>query len=416
VTIPPPSPPLPPAAPPPSPGRGRSGLAPVAALLTVLFVASVAVGWWLADRDDDGGDEAEAEAPTTTVAPLEEADVDRLVEELSAYVEDERELTFREAVDVEVLDSQDYQDRVQASAEEDLEEGEEDLEHAAGVYRAVGFWPDDAADPLEIAQRFAAVSSVGFYDPEEGELVILGSADTPNLRVTLVHELTHALEDQHFDLGRLEDLLDEEDESAGAFRSLIEGSASRVDTAYEATLSDEDREAIVAEQMDLLGEVDLGGIPPVLFAEQEAVYSAGEAFVDARYDEGGNAAVDDALEDPPTTSEQILEPEDWPERDPIVDVDQPEADGEVLESGVLGQAFWDLLVNGLFSGDDELPEWDGDHAVLWQDGDDYCLRAALAGDVEGYEEALADWAEALDAELTVDGEGEDELLVVTTCG
>ena len=406
-----PAPPSPP--PPPPSGRGRSGLAPIAAVLTVLFIASVAVGFMLADGDDDGDDGgAEAEAPTTTVDVLDEVDIDRLVDELSVYVEEERELTFEEDVVVEVLDSEAYQERIREASEEDLEEGEDDLEHAAGVYRAVGFWPDDADEPLEIARRFAAVSSVGYYDPEAGELIILGSADTPNLRVTLVHELTHALEDQHFDLGRLEELLEREDESGGAFRSLVEGSASRVDTAYEASLSDEDREAIRAEQMELLGEVDLTGIPPVLFAEQEQLYTAGEAFIDELSDEGGNAAIDEAIEDPPTTSEQILEPEEWPERDPVVEVDEPEADGEVVESGSLGQAFWDLLVNGVFGGDDELPEWDGDNAVLWQDGDEYCVRAALAGDAEGYVDALDDWAEAVDAEVDV----EDDLLVVTTCG
>jgi hypothetical protein len=386
----------------------------VAALLTVLFVASVAVGWWLANGDDDGQG-AEADPPTTTDGALEEADVDRLVEELSAYVEDERDLTFREDVEVEVLDSEAYQERIQASSEEDLDDAEEDLEHVAGAYRAVGLWPEDADDPLEIVRRFSAVSSVGYYDPEVGELVILGTADTPNLRVTLVHELTHALEDQHFDLGRLDDLAEEEDESGSAFRALVEGSASRVDSVYEASLSAEERQSILDEQMELLGDVDLSGIPPVLFVEQEQLYTAGEAFVDALYDEGGNAAIDAALEDPPTTSEQILEPETWPDRDPVVEVDEPEADGEVVESGTFGQAFWGLLVNGMFAGDDPVPEWDGDNAVLWQDGGEYCLRIALAGDVEGYEEALDDWAESVDADLEVEETGGDELLVVTSC-
>jgi hypothetical protein len=382
----------------------------------VLFIASIAVGWWISSGggdDDDGG--ASDDTPTTTVASLEEADVDRLVEHLSAFVEEERDLAFEDEVDVEVLDSQAYQERIQASSEEDLEASEGDLEHVAGAYQAVGFWPDDADDPIEIARRFAAVSSVGYYDPESQELVILGSADTPNLRITLVHELTHALEDQHFDLGRLEDLGQAEDESGAAFRALVEGSASRVDTAYEATLTEDERDDAADEQLALLGEVDLSGIPPILFAEQEQIYTAGEAFVDELYDQGGNAAIDAALEDPPTTSEQILEPEQWPDRDPVVDDDEPEADGEVLESGVWGQGNLDLLANGLYGGD-ELPEWDGDNAVLWADGDGYCLRIAIAGDAEGFEEALGDWAEAVDAELRLDQDGGDELLVVTSCG
>lgn len=374
--------------------------------VVALFVLAVVGGYEISNGDDGGS----GSGPDTEDV-FAEADVRALVEDLSAYVEDQRDLAFDEAVDVEVLDADQYRERIVGDAEQDLEDGREDLERAAAAYQAIGLWPADT-DPVEVVRRFTGLSSVGFYDPETRQLVVLGSADTPNLRVTLVHELTHALDDQHFDLGRLKDLGDREDESASAFQSLVEGSASRVDSAYEATLSDDERDAIVDEQMAMAEGVDLGGIPPILFAEQQQVYTEGEAFVDALYADGGNDAVDDALRDPPTTSEQILEPEDWRQRDPGVEVDVPEADGDPIDDSGLGQAFFEILVGGGFGpAEDPVPEWDGDNSVLWEDGDEFCVRFAVAGDAEGYEEALTPWAERVDAELAV----EDDLLVATSC-
>jgi hypothetical protein len=382
----------------------------VVGVVVALFTSSVVVGITIADGDD-GGDDAVAGDPTSG-EPLTEADLDALVERLSAFVADARSLPFREDVDVEVLDVADYRRRILHDLEEGLDaEGREDLEHVAGAYQALGFWPS-GTDPVEIVRRFSSVGSLGFYDSESAELVVLGSEDTPNLRVTLVHELTHALDDQHFDLDRFDELAERDDESAAAFRALVEGDATAVENAYVATLSGSERREMDLEQREALEGVDIGGIPPILFVEQELVYTSGGAFVADVLAEGGNDAIDDALEDPPTTTEQILEPEDWPERDEIVEVEVPDADGEVLESGALGQAFLGMLVNGLFGAGRPVPEWDGDNSVTWADGDEFCIRFAVAGDAEGYEEELGEWAERVDADLAVD----DDLLVATSCG
>jgi hypothetical protein len=379
----------------------------------VLFAGSVGVGIVLANRGDDDGGDAGDGGSTEDVLPgdvLTDDEVHALVEELSPFVEEQRGLRFVDDVDVEVLDGEAYRARMVADAEEDEDQDQEDLENLARALTALGLWPEDA-DLVEISRQFVAVSSLGVYEPEDDEMVVLGGADTPNLRLTLVHELTHALDDQHFDLSRLDQLAERPDESASAYSALVEGNASRVESAYEATLSDDERDEIAAEQMALLDDVDLSSIPPVLFALQEWRYVGGEAFVDELVDDGGNAAVDEALQDPPTTSEQILEPDGWPEREPIVPVEQPEADGEPIELGTMGQAFLGVLVNGPLGAGGDVPEWDGDNSVGWEDGDEFCVRFAIAGDVDGYEDALSSWAERVDAEVDV----EDDRLVAESC-
>lgn len=431
----PPGPPLPgPASPPPVPGPGAEAPPPdqqpaAAGLLTdeaanrrlvatvaalALVAVALGIGVFLLTRG--GGDDAATPAPDAlppaTTAPepvdaIDQAELDAVVADLQAVVEQERGLVFREGIDIELLDDENYIERSRADFEADLAEDPEDLANSAAALGALGLWPE-GVDPVEVLGEYLSVGSLGYYDPETGEMVVRGAADTPNLRITLVHELTHALDDQHFDLDRPE-LDDRPDEAGFAFSALVEGNASRVEAAYTASLTDEERADAEAEQQGYIDGIDISGFPPILLAQQQFVYRTGADFVQALYDEGGNAAVDQALEDPPTTTEQILEPEDWPDRDVVVEVPAPEADGEVVEESVAGQ----FLIHALASLSEEepTPEWDGDNTVLWQDGDQDCLRMAVAGDLEALETGLTPWAEQAGAEMAVDG----DLLVVTSC-
>jgi hypothetical protein len=384
-----------------------------------LVAVALMIGVLLMTRDGDGEDAAPEPdpLPTATVPvdgspeptgpTIDEAELNELVVELQAVVEEERGLEFREVVDLQLLEDEAYVERSRQDFDEDLVEGREDIENSAAALRAVGLWPEEG-DPVDIVSQYLSVGSLGYYDPETGEMVVRGTADTPNLRITLVHELTHALEDQYFDLDRPE-LDDLPDESGFAFSALVEGSASRVEAVYTASLTEEERADAEAEQLEYLNGVDVSDFPPVLLEEQRFVYVTGAAFVQALYDDGGNAAVNRALRRPPTTSEQIQEPETWPERDPVVEVTAPSADGEVVEEGVVGQFLIHALAS--LSEDEPTPEWDGDNSVLWQDGDRDCLRMAVAGDLEALETGLTPWVEQVGAEMEVDG----DRLVVTSC-
>jgi len=395
----------------------RRLVATVAAL--ALVAVALMIGFFLVTRD--GGDETVAPAPEAQppvtgpvdgsveppADPIDQAELDALLTELQGVVEDERGLEFQEPVEVELLDDEAYLERSRQEFDEDIAEDREDLENSAAALGALGLWPE-GVDPVDVLGQYLSVGSLGYYDPETGEMVVRGAADTPNLRITLVHELTHALDDQHFELDRPE-LDDRPDEAGLGFSALVEGSASRVEAAYTDSLTDEERADAEAEQQGYIEGLDLTAFPPILLAQQQFVYQTGGAFVEAIHEAGGNAAVDEAMEDPPTTSEQILEPDAWPEREAVIEVEAPEADGEVVEEAVAGQ----FLIHALagLSEDEATPEWDGDNTVLWRDGDQDCLRMAIAGDVEALETGLTPWAEQAGAELEVDG----DLLVVTSC-
>ncbi|MET0880094.1 MAG: hypothetical protein ABWZ14_00985 [Acidimicrobiales bacterium] len=383
-----------------------------------LVVVAAMIGAFLLTRDHGGsGQEAPDEAnpplsvPTaTSVAeePVDEAALDTLIPDLQAFVEEERGLEFQEDIDLEILDDAAYADRAESDFAEDLVDTREDLENSAAALQALGLWPADT-DPVDVVSQFAAVGSLGYYDPATGAMVVRGSADTPNLRITLVHELTHALEDQHFELDRpaLDDAFDE---SGLAFSALVEGSASRVDAAYSATLTDGERAQADAEQQALVAGIDLDTFPAILLAQQQFVYVTGTAFVESIFEQGGNAAIDRALRQPPTTSEQILEPDDWPDREVVVDVPVPEADEDAVDEGVVGQFLLHVLTS-IDSGAESTPEWDGDSSVLWRDGELACLRMAIAGDLDEFEDSLGPWAAEVGADLSREG----DVVTATSC-
>ena len=103
--------------------------------------------------------------------------------------------------------------------------------------------------------------------------------------MTLVHELTHALDDQVFGLERPE-LEERTDEADFGFSALVEGNASRVDAAYVESLSPDEQVEYFRQAAEAAGGVDFDAFPPVLLLEEQFVYGNGLEFVQALVDDG----------------------------------------------------------------------------------------------------------------------------------
>ena len=111
--------------------------------------------------------------------------------------------------------------------------------------------------------------------------LVAGSGEGTEGEITLAHELTHALEDQHFGLGPDEAALDDE---TTAHTALVEGTATVAMLDYTArflTGGVVGRRQILAQlQATDLFESD-SGLPPYLQHSLLFPYSAGARFVDA---------------------------------------------------------------------------------------------------------------------------------------
>ncbi len=321
------------------------------------------------------------------------ADLAAVAAELSSFVESARGLEFKQEVDVVLLDGEAFTARLLENSELDPDE----LELTARVLRALGLLQRDV-DLRATLEDLLGVAVVGFYDPETGELVVRGAQATPGVRITLVHELTHALQDQHFELHRPH-LDDADDERSQAFSGLVEGDAERVADLYRDSLSDAERKQAEREQFEESAALALraGEIPRILIEILTFPYVVGPSFVDEVVAAG---RLDDAFTDPPATSEHLLHPERYLEGEAPVDVPPPQAAGAVIDEGVLGELGLLLMLQRAVEAEQAFRAsdgWGGDWYVAWHDGDVTCVRAAIAADsatdADELHRALVAWAQ-----------------------
>jgi hypothetical protein len=189
------------------------------------------------------------------------------------------------------------------------------------AWQTIGVIPQGASIRQALS-RFFSTQVIGYYDATSGRLVFIGAKHlTPFQRVTLAHELTHALDDQHYDLTRLNRLGAEcKDERSTAATAVVEGNATYVMLQYaKDDLSPEDQVKFALETAS--SGASTAGIPPFIVAEEQWPYTAGLAFISSLVASGGETAVDHALERFPASSEQIIHPSKYPSDLPVpVDV------------------------------------------------------------------------------------------------
>jgi hypothetical protein len=248
------------------------------------------------------------------------------------------------------------------------------------------------------------------------ELVVKNGQLTPFMLKTIVHELVRADYDQHFELDR-PNLAMPDDETGVAWDSLVEGTASRIESRFVAALPDKDKQSVQAEQQRLAGQLPKD-LPDYVLVQYAFPFGSGPRFADALMSNGGAAKVNAAFGAPPRTTEQIIHPEKYLGGEGPMALADPAADGAVIRSGSMGQLMLSLmLAQVLDPGDAESAAdgWGADRYVAWQNGGQTCVRLAITMDTpEKATElgtALADWAKDTPG-ATVTGTGP---FTVTRC-
>lgn len=330
---------------------------------------------------------------------------DPRVAELADFVEDERGLDFEQPVQVDFLSAREYSEATTTGAAGLADDELLELDRYAAELRAFGL----ATGELDLVEALNAVSDGGtlaFYDPDDERIRVRGTELTPGLRVTLVHELTHALQDQHFDLGRLYDD-DLESSERTAFLGLVEGDALRVETGYTSRgLSATERQEYEQEYQ---GELErsreaTSDVPPFVAASFAVPYALGQPLAVMLANQGGNAAVDRAFDDPPSTEEHLFDPASYLDDEPGYSLDLNVRDLEVIDEGPFGAPSWYLLlaerIDPMVSFEATLG-WTGDQYATYERDGRSCVRAAFAGETAQDEvemaAALEEWAGAMPA-------------------
>lgn len=149
----------------------------------------------------------------------------------------------------------------------------------------------------------------GYYDAETERFVVISEDQLLSTaeQITHAHEYAHALLDQHYDLTALVSAVPNAD-AALALQALIEGDAELVEDFYvDQRVTNQELQA-VADEYSALDMTLLDAFPIPLLNLLIFPYGAGLNFVQTLYDEGGFEQVNEAWENPPTSTEQILHP------------------------------------------------------------------------------------------------------------
>ena len=104
--------------------------------------------------------------------------------------------------------------------------------HAAElVHRAFGLAPDDFAY-REFLIKLLKEQVAGYYDPKAQQFYLADWIELDGQKPVMAHELTHALQDQHFNLKRFEKWPKGDSDAELAAHALIEGDATLAMTQY----------------------------------------------------------------------------------------------------------------------------------------------------------------------------------------
>jgi hypothetical protein len=327
--------------------------------------------------------------------------------QLIGITEELRGLVFKEPPTIIVVTHAELAERVRAQVEEDYDTVEADQ----ALYRLLGLMPADA-DLLQTLLDLYGEQVAGYYDGEVGELVVPARDGrfTVLQRATLVHELTHALTDQHFAFHqRFTDLLDaDEFDEATAYQSVIEGDATLTEILYVQQLPFEQQQEFAQEAFSIQSDT-FQSVP--LFLQNSLIfpYDQGLGFVQGLFTEGGFERVGEAYSDPPTSSEQIIEPFDYGRDDPVtVTVSPLTINGyEISYQSTWGELGFRLMFDQILGGDEDAAVgWGGDHYLLYQNGSEVVFVLVYQGDrAEDAVEMAATLTKYVEEAMAVEGDG-----------
>ncbi len=391
----------------------------------IVIAASIALVVRLTGDDGDDGDRATGPTATTlptdtttdpstgagtTTAPPAQSNLSpeqtRTVDRLKAQVTEIRGLQWKGDLPIRIVPTDELDRRVRdlTDIERAKDPGQE--EAIETVLKLLQLIPADL-DYTATIDDLLEGGVLGFYDDEARELFVAGDPDEDldvAVQSTMVHELTHALTDQHFAFGDRNRALTDQDlgEESYALSALVEGDAELVRGLWA------EEHLTAREQLE--AELGSSGDPGVFLETPSYIleslyfpYLTGTEFAAALYDDGGFAAIDAAYAQPPTSTEEIVHPERYVpgqrwERPSLPDLAAATGCTEI-DSSTIGEFDMGLVLG------QHLPEDDAETAAAGWNGDAYRLlrcgtavgmvdrwRADTPADLAELADSLGRWA------------------------
>jgi hypothetical protein len=168
---------------------------------------------------------------------------------------------------------------------------------------------DSSIEDVRDEQR--GETTAGFYDYVNKQITII--TETPDSFLlnepVLVHELGHAIQDQHFDVSGYERTTVDQNK---AKLGLLEGDVHLVEQRYRRACEENVWNDSCLSESSSGGGGGGGGRPNIpnwgLYLMDFQPYSDGPSFIDAIYERGGWEAVNDIYDNPPESALEVAKP------------------------------------------------------------------------------------------------------------
>jgi hypothetical protein len=330
---------------------------------------------------------ADAASGATHITPEQAKQLFALVDVLMKFSSDETGLPIKSAVKRQLTTRAAVESYLEEKFDED--EGAKRLQRDEIVLKKFGLLDQDfQLKPFLLILLKEQIEA--YYDSKTKTVNLLDWVDADEQKPVLAHELTHALQDQHSDLDKWDDQTPDEvstnaagdqehlakDEMDTARDAVAEGQATAVMFDYilkpmgKSLVKDPEVLDVLKDQMTSSENSPVMARAPLLLSESMLFpYREGLSFEqDLWMDEGQAAAFAGALDRPPTSSWEIINPREYEKRHipavPLLPDIHPLVDKlyRPYDIGQVGQLDLHILAE-LFGGDgaasDLTPAWNG---------------------------------------------------------
>jgi hypothetical protein len=217
----------------------------------------------------------------------------------------------------------------------------------------------------------------GYYNAKKREFFLADWIDIDAQKPVMAHELTHALQDQHFDLTRFENWPKGESDSELAFHALVEGDATLTMTLYMS--KNPARAFAFLKSLAATGTANSQEIDNAPRALRESLlfpYQQGLQWVAQVQKSGGWDGVSRAFTNLPQSSEQILHIEKYFSHEAPVKLAMPDvskqlgSDWKRIDYDVNGEWSYYLILDQFLKSDNESKRasegWGGDRYAVYE--------------------------------------------------
>ncbi len=305
-------------------------------------------------------------------------------------VEKQRGLTFEHPVAVRFQDPAEFEKGLRADDSKLTAKDKAEIRRTTGMLRALGLLHGDV-DLFAAFNDTHTSGTLAYYSFADQRITVRGKNLVLASHATLVHELTHALQDQRFGVGkRMVELAKDDhpdDAVADVLDAVVEGDAERTAQLYRDSLRPAQRKRLVAAERafekPLLAKVSK--VPKVVVAYMSAPYALGQALVTTAAQTSTGRGVDDLMVNTPRHDAVLLDPFAIVARETdAAQVDRPALrDGEKkFDDGEFGAVSWYLMLAERLPLSDALAAvdgWHGDRYVAFERNKQSCVRATFAG-------------------------------------